>query len=57
VWYAGYAARINLGSVDDPPSAMDAGAMPTATLGRAVQIVEHEQERFLNAWRFIHGTT
>lgn len=55
VTYGGARARIMIGDTDHRPVATDPGSMRTHDVRRAVRIVEAHQERFLEAWRQIHG--
>lgn len=55
VAFAGAMARIMIGDIDHRPVATDPGYMRTRDVRRAVRIVEDQQERFLKAWREIHG--
>jgi hypothetical protein len=55
VRYAGAIARIRIGDSRERPTVLDSGAMKTQDVRRAVRIVEHHQDQFLDAWREIHG--
>lgn len=55
VWQAGTVAKIRIGGSEDPPGVVDPGIMRPAGVREAIRIVEANQERFLAAWRDIHG--